>query len=70
MALLKDKSGNAVKYHDLIKINNEIVILREAIDISMIEMMKYQGYINLFESEIELFKKYERAIDEYPELYI
>ena len=46
------------------------MILREAIDITMIEIMKFQGYLHLLECEIELIAMYEEAIDKYPELYI
>ena len=70
MSLLKDKHGLGVDYNDLIKIEGKIMILREAIDIPMIEIMKYQGYLHLLECEIELFATYEEAIEKYPELYI
>ena len=70
MSLLKDKHGQVVDYNDLIKIDGDIMILREAIDIPMIEIMKYQGYLHLFESEIELFAPYDEAIQDYPEIYL
>lgn len=72
MALMKDKYGRDVEYDDLIKIDgveNEMV-LREAIDIHMIEIMKFQGYLHFFESEIELVDKYDEAIKKFPELYL
>lgn len=70
MALLKDKNGTDVDYDDLIKIDGEIVILKEAMDIPMIDIMKFQGYLHLLESEIELFMPYKEAMEKYPELYI
>ena len=70
MALLKDKNGTDVDYDDLIKIDGQTVILREAIDIPMIEIMKFQGYLHLLESEIELVLPYQEAMEKFPELYI
>lgn len=70
MALLKDKNGTDVDYDDLIKIDGEIVILKEAMDIPMIDIMKFQGYLHLLESEIELVLPYQEAMEKFPELYI
>lgn len=70
MSLLKDKHGQVVDYNDLIKIDGDIMILREAIDIPMIEIMKFQGYLHLLECEIALIATYDEAIEKLPELYI
>jgi len=70
IALLKDKNGKDVEYDDLVKINEEKTVLRQAIDIPMIDMMKHQGYLHLFECEIELIAPHDEAIDTFPELYI
>lgn len=67
---MKDKCGQDVEYNDLIIINGNTMILKDAIDIPMIEMMKFQGYLHLFESEIELFCPYPESIENFPELYI
>ncbi len=70
MALMKDKLGQDIEYNDLIKIDGDKMVLREAIDMPMIEIMKFQGYLYLFESEIELVDQYDEAIKKFPELYL
>ena len=70
MSLLKDKNGKSFNYGDIILIDNEKRVLNENEEIEMIKMMRFQGYLHLFEREIELFLPYNEAIDKYPELYI
>lgn len=70
MSLLKDKNGKSVNYGDIILIDNKKRVLNENKEIEMIKMMKFQGYLHLFESEIELVLPYNEAMDKYPELYI
>lgn len=70
MALLKDRYGKNVNYDDLILIDGKKMILREAVDINMIQIMKFQGYLGLLESEIELVLPYEEAKEKYPEIYL
>lgn len=68
--LLKDKFGIEVNYMDLIKLNEQVFVLSENSEIHMIEMMKFQGYLHLLESELELILPFEQAIQNFPELYI
>lgn len=68
--LLQDKHGKVIHYGDLAKLDSEEFILFENQEINLIELMKYQGYLHLLESEIELLMTYEEAIKKYPELYI
>ena len=70
MELLKDKNGKSINYNDLVMLNGQKYVLNKNEEVEIIKMMKYQGYLHLLESEIELVDSYKYASKKFPELYI